>query len=489
MMKPKILLVDDSPLFLELEKNILGRGDYLLYEACNGKEALDIVRSELPDLILLDVNMPVMNGFEFLIFLRNSERFQNIPVILVTTKGRDKDVKYALELGADDFITKPIDNRILIMKVKSILKTTKRRNSPRLLLKIDAELNDFKRKYNGIIRDLSPGGAHLYTDTLLTEKSKIELKFAIPFEGGLRPVKVFGKVISATKHQVDDGESHYEVRIQFINLSREIIFFIENLITKDTRTIASFLFSSPSQRKDYHDESEKIRQESQATLLSELNGFLDEFYHIESVKKKFLEKYDKLKNHLKESQLDFCDLSLKNSRLEQDYLALSNLFVASYQLTTRENVAGVLNVLSDIIENLCGVDKFDFVLFQQRTNTCTSLLTGEKFDHSAVESSIFTKIMEGEIFCGEIQKHAENRPDIAPLIYIPIMIKGFVMGFIVIYSFFPHVKSISAVLVQLFSLLSQQLGMALFAATFLDEGICSRADLDRFILEKLLRAE
>jgi CheY-like chemotaxis protein len=120
-MRKKILLVDDSSTILMMEKMMLNTGVYDLVTARNGEEAISVATSEQPDLILMDVNMPKMDGFEALKCIRNQTLTQNTPVIMVTTRGEAANIQIGYDYGCNDYLTKPIDNLELLTKVKSYL--------------------------------------------------------------------------------------------------------------------------------------------------------------------------------------------------------------------------------------------------------------------------------------------------------------------------------------------------------------------------------
>jgi DNA-binding response OmpR family regulator len=121
MTKAKILVVDDEKMNIELLKNFLSR-DYDVSVAYDGDEALLIVDKDPPDLILLDVMMPKMNGYEVCDKLKNDPGTMAIPIIMVTALNEKRDKIKAIGLFADDFLVKPIDLHELIAKVKSLLR-------------------------------------------------------------------------------------------------------------------------------------------------------------------------------------------------------------------------------------------------------------------------------------------------------------------------------------------------------------------------------
>ncbi len=142
--KRLILAVDDEPRMTRFIRMNLELEGYRVSEATNGLEALEKVRDELPDLVLLDVMMPDMDGFET---LRHLREISNVPVIMLTAKGEEEDIIRGLELGADDYVTKPFSARELISRIKALLR---RSEMPPVMekkvLKIDDRLSiDFQR--------------------------------------------------------------------------------------------------------------------------------------------------------------------------------------------------------------------------------------------------------------------------------------------------------------------------------------------------------
>ncbi len=121
MARKTILLVDDSKTVIMLEQMVLGDGPYELLIAQDGREGLEKAVAERPDLILLDVVMPKMDGFEVCRRLRREKRTQSIPIIMVTTRGEMEDLESGYSGGCTDYITKPLDVRELIEKVESWL--------------------------------------------------------------------------------------------------------------------------------------------------------------------------------------------------------------------------------------------------------------------------------------------------------------------------------------------------------------------------------
>lgn len=123
MSRKKILLVDDSGTTLMMEKMILNKGPYDLVTAKDGEEGVAMALEENPDLILLDIVMPKMDGFEACRRLRAEEATKETPIIMVTTRGEVENVEHGYELGCTDYVTKPINSLELMTKVKNYLGT------------------------------------------------------------------------------------------------------------------------------------------------------------------------------------------------------------------------------------------------------------------------------------------------------------------------------------------------------------------------------
>jgi PAS domain S-box-containing protein len=122
--KPRVLVVDDEPMNVELLQAYLSE-DYEVLPAYNGHEALEIIFNELPDIVLLDVMMPDINGYQVCERIKNSETTQFIPVVLVTALSGREDRLKGIESKADDFLTKPVDRLELKMRVRSLLRIKK----------------------------------------------------------------------------------------------------------------------------------------------------------------------------------------------------------------------------------------------------------------------------------------------------------------------------------------------------------------------------
>lgn len=122
MEKHKIMVVDDEPDIVKLVKISLEMANYEVIEAFSGIEALQKTKEIVPDLFLLDIMMPDMNGYEVCKKLKADERTKHVPVVMLTAKGQKGDAEQGLKVGADDYIIKPFDPYELGEQINEILK-------------------------------------------------------------------------------------------------------------------------------------------------------------------------------------------------------------------------------------------------------------------------------------------------------------------------------------------------------------------------------
>jgi len=141
----RILVVDDEERMVRFIRMNLEHDGFQVSEAFNGKQAIQKIRDVTPDLILLDVMMPDLDGFEVLEMVRDVSQ---VPVIMLTAKGEEDDRVRGLELGADDYVTKPFSPRELVSRVKAVLRRTEgATGSMHGLIEVDERLKiDFDRR-------------------------------------------------------------------------------------------------------------------------------------------------------------------------------------------------------------------------------------------------------------------------------------------------------------------------------------------------------
>ena len=122
MAKEEILVVDDEEDILELLRFNLSREGCQVFCALSGEEALRLVRTEIPDLVVLDLMLPGIDGLEVTRRLKSDPNTKHLPIVMLTAKGEEADIVTGLELGADDYVTKPFSPRILVARVRAVLR-------------------------------------------------------------------------------------------------------------------------------------------------------------------------------------------------------------------------------------------------------------------------------------------------------------------------------------------------------------------------------
>jgi two-component system alkaline phosphatase synthesis response regulator PhoP len=122
MAQAHILVVDDEPDLLELVHYTLTRASYQVVCVKSGEEAMAQVRSQPPDLVVLDVLLPGLDGLEICRLLKQDPRTASLPIIMLTARSEEADIVAGLELGADDYLTKPFSPRVLMARVKAVLR-------------------------------------------------------------------------------------------------------------------------------------------------------------------------------------------------------------------------------------------------------------------------------------------------------------------------------------------------------------------------------
>lgn len=122
MANEKILLVDDEHDLVETVTFRLEANGYKVIPAYDGQEALDKARKEKPDLIILDLMLPKMDGYKVCAMLKRDQRYMKIPIIMFTARAQESDEKLGKEVGAEAYITKPFDPKVLLAKIGELLK-------------------------------------------------------------------------------------------------------------------------------------------------------------------------------------------------------------------------------------------------------------------------------------------------------------------------------------------------------------------------------
>lgn len=117
----KILIVDDEPNIVMSLEYIFKKENFEVFIARDGSEALEILKNDMPNIILLDIMMPNVDGYQVLKFLKEKEELKNIKVIILSAKNKVSDIELGLKLGADKYISKPFSTKKLVNEVKNLL--------------------------------------------------------------------------------------------------------------------------------------------------------------------------------------------------------------------------------------------------------------------------------------------------------------------------------------------------------------------------------
>ncbi len=170
--KNTVLIVDDEPFGRDTLEGLLQKENYDLLFASNGQETLDITQKQIPDIILLDIMMPGMDGYEVCTRIRNNPAIAEIPIIMITALDDKDSLIKGIDAGADDFISKPFDRTILRQRVKTILKLNRFR-----------KLKEEREKFEEVIQHSDDGFIILNkTGNILYVNSKAKTLLALPPE-------------------------------------------------------------------------------------------------------------------------------------------------------------------------------------------------------------------------------------------------------------------------------------------------------------------
>ncbi len=178
MSRKKVLLVDDVRLLLELEKTFLKNLPVDVIVASNGADALSMVHSERPDLIYMDLNMPVMDGSTCCATLKSDPVTKNIPIIMVTTAGKEEDELLCRKAGCDEFITKPINRNEFLDKGRKCLIDFERRTR-RIPYSGQIKYINNGEEATGAITDISRGGLFVAAGHDVLPDASIDFSFTI----------------------------------------------------------------------------------------------------------------------------------------------------------------------------------------------------------------------------------------------------------------------------------------------------------------------
>ena len=222
----KILIADDVNFFLKLEQSFLQRDEIDILTARNGQEAYDLVSLHQPDLVLLDMYMPEMNGDECCRRIKSQAELRHIPVIMVTAGEADQQAQ-CRDAGCDDIILKPFDREAFVGTVQKFLKVAQR-TDVRSPLKMEVKYGD-GQLLTGYSVDLSAGGMFLATENLLPPESALALKFYLPNQA--QSICCLGSVAWVNSPEAPcDKTLPIGMGIRFVNLALEDLHQIREVL-------------------------------------------------------------------------------------------------------------------------------------------------------------------------------------------------------------------------------------------------------------------
>jgi CheY-like chemotaxis protein len=178
-MNGTILLVDDNRMFIEIEKEFLEYSPVDVLTAHDGVEALHLMKTNRPDLVFMDLQMPNMDGAACCRAIRSDPALVSIPVVMVTSKGKDEDQNNCFSAGCDYFLTKPLDRDLFLEAARRYVPGVDRREK-RLPITTDALCRINDESFLCVVHDISMGGAFIATDYFGVPKSVIRISFMLP---------------------------------------------------------------------------------------------------------------------------------------------------------------------------------------------------------------------------------------------------------------------------------------------------------------------
>jgi uncharacterized protein (TIGR02266 family) len=187
----KILLVDDVKLLLEIQKKYLASSDVQILTAGDGAEALDVVRRERPDLVVMDRYMPKMDGVTCCAAIKGDPGLKHIPVIMVSNSSCASDLEEYNRAGCSDYLAKPVDGKVFLEMIKKYLPSIERR-SFRVPLQTEVKLTFRGAVHLGRSEDIALGGLYVVTGVQLSMGDEVAISFLLP--GNDSPMEARGRV-------------------------------------------------------------------------------------------------------------------------------------------------------------------------------------------------------------------------------------------------------------------------------------------------------
>jgi uncharacterized protein (TIGR02266 family) len=427
----KILLVDDVELFLELEKSFLDGTGYEVLTARSGEEALEVIAAEEPSLVLLDLFMKGIDGDEVCRRLRADERWQSLPVIMVTAAGKDEQINRCLESGCDDYVTKPVNKNSLLEKIQRLLGRVRSRTAPRVPVSIKVQLQSQGRSLEACAQDISRNGIYVKSHNLLESGAPVQLQLSLP-DGRQLPVQ--GKV-----KRVQRGENE-GMGIYFVHPDPEERKALEALVAQ----------AEGQPDAEVHVTEEPSRQEvEQKQLVAENQRLLARIGELEQENREFVDQL---------------------IEIEQGNNNLTNLYIASTRLHSELDERRVKDIIKEVVINFVGAEKFALLMINEEDKSL-KFETGEGFEDEVFprlssEAEPWQEVVSGgeSYFQSGSVVVGSDDPRL-PIAAIPLRINDRSMGVLAIYRLFVQKECFAQVDYQLFSMMAEHAAIALFTSS------------------------
>ena len=450
----KILLVDDVELFLELEKSLLVELGHELFTAMSGEETLEKIDSISPDLMLLDLYMSGIDGDEVCRRLRSSEKWKNLPILMVTAAGRRKEVERCLQAGCDDYVTKPVGKQELIEKIQRLLGKVKARKAPRETVGLPVHLECDAWSGTVWARDISRSGIFLETTIDFKMSDIVSVTLDLP---GDNQVLMIGRVSRiATEDEGGCG-------IYIVHHEPE-----GEPLDKVVDTVAGSSVSAPA---EIQEQMQKLHEQ----------------------KKRLESDGEHLRTRIRELEEENLDFANQLVRIEDINNNLTNLYVASSRLHSVLNQEQVIDIIKEITINFVGAEKFALLLHSKDT-TKLELLSGEGFDEgefpknvTIADNEIFKQVVDDQdifLIDGSVVEGSDDPQK--PLAAIPLIIHGEVTGVLVIYRLLVQKEKFETIDYQLFSMMAEHAATAIFSSSLYEESERKR-ETYRGVMDLLLK--
>lgn len=216
-MAVKVLVVDDDENIVQLIKLYLEKEDYTVCTAYNGKEALNVFKSENPSIVILDIMMPEMDGNQV---CREIRKTSEVPIIMLTAKGETFDKVLSLELGADDYMVKPFEPKELVARIKAILRRSESKSSNNnneciSFDKLEVNLSNYELKIDGRILEIPPKELELLyflasnPNRVFTREQLLEEVWGFDYFGDSRTVDVH---IKRLREKLEGVDSNWQLK-------------------------------------------------------------------------------------------------------------------------------------------------------------------------------------------------------------------------------------------------------------------------------------